>query len=68
MQKQLSRSVLRKRSFGNMHLIYRRIPVPNTFSKERLWTAASDYVKTGIWSKSVIKKLKVDERNKSLGC
>ena len=42
--------------------------MPNTFSKERLWTAASDYVKTEIWSKSVIKKVKVDERNKSLGC
>ena len=40
----------------------------NTFSKEHLWTAASDYVKTGIWSKSEIKKLRFDERNKSLGC
>ena len=28
MQKQLSRSVLRKRSSGNMHQIYRRTPVP----------------------------------------
>ena len=40
----------------------------NTFSKEHLWTAASNYVKTGIWSKSVIKKLQFDERNKSPGC
>ena len=40
----------------------------NTFSKEHLWTAASDYVKTGIWSKSVIKKLQFDKRKKSLGC
>ena len=40
----------------------------NTFSKELLWTAASNYVKTGIWSESVIKKLKVNERNKSLEC
>ena len=87
MQKQPSRSVLRKRSSGNMHQIYRQTPAPkcefnkvallcckvdayfqNTFSKEHLWTAASDYVKTGIWSKSVIKKLNFDERNKSLGC
>ena len=36
---------------------------PNTFSKEYLCTSASDYVKTGIWSKSVIKKLQFDERN-----
>ena len=87
MQKQPSRSVLRKRSSGNMHQIYRTTPVlkyefnkvvllsckfaayfQNTFSKEHFWTAGSDYVKTGIWSKSVIKKLKVDERNTSLGC
>ena len=40
----------------------------NTFSKEQPSTAASDYVQTGIWSKSVIKKLQFDERNKSLGC
>ena len=40
----------------------------NTFSKEHLWIAASDYVKTGAWSKSVIKKLQIDERNKSFGC
>ena len=40
----------------------------NTFSKEHLWTAASDYVKTGIQSKSEIKKLGFNERNKSLGC
>ena len=36
---------------------------PNTFSKEYLRTSASDFVKTGIWSKSVIKKLQFDERN-----
>ena len=36
---------------------------PNTFSKEYLCTSASDYVKTGICSKSVIKKLQFDERN-----
>ena len=87
MQKQPSRSVLRKRSSGNIHQIYRRTLVPkcefnkvdllsckfsvyfqNTFSKVQLWTAASDFVKTGIWPKSVIKKLQFDERNKSLGC
>ena len=31
-------------------------------------TTASDYFKTGIWSKSVINKLQFDERNKSLEC
>ena len=40
----------------------------NTFSKEHLRTAASDYFKTGIMSKLVIKKLQFDERNNSLGC
>ena len=87
MQMQPSRGVLRKRSSGNMHQIYRRTPVPNcdfnkvallsckfavyfqnTFSKKHLWTAASDSVKTRIWSKSVIKKLQFDERSNSLGC
>ena len=87
MLKQLSRSVLRKRSLGNMHQIYRRTPmlkcdfnkVPllsckfaayfqNIFSKDHLSTAASDCVKTQIWSKSVIKKLQFDEKNKSPGC
>ena len=87
MQKHPSGGVLRKRSSGNMHQIYKRTPVPkcdfnkvalfsckfalyfqNTFSKKHLWTAASDSVKTGIWSKSVIKKLQFGERSKSLGC
>ena len=67
MLKQPSRGVLRKRSFGNMHQIHSRTPMPkcdfnkvallsckfaayfqNTFSKEQLWTAASDYVKTDL--------------------
>ena len=91
MQKQPSRSVLRKRSSGNMHQIYRRIAVPkcefnkvallsckfavyyqNKFSKKPLdncfWLKLSKQgfgqllliVKTGIWSKSVIKKLQFD--------
>ena len=66
-----------------MHQIYKRTPVPkcdfnkivllsckfaayfqNTFSEH----SCSDYVKTGIWSKSVIKKLQFDERIKYLGC
>ena len=87
MLKQPSRGVLRKRSFRNMHQIYRRTPMPkcdfnkvallsckfvayfqNTFSKEHLSTAASDCIKTQIWSKSVIKKLQFDEKNKSPGC
>ena len=40
----------------------------NTFSMEHLQMTASDFVKIGIWSKSVIKKLQFDERNKSFGC
>ena len=40
----------------------------NIFSKEHLSATASDFVKTGVWSKSGIKKLQFDERNKSLGC
>ena len=84
MQKQPSRSVLGKgaleicikftgehpcRSASSIRLLCSPVSLLYIFRTHfQLWTTTSDYVKTGIWSKSVINKLQFDERNKSLEC
>ena len=62
------RTPVPKCDFNKVALLSRKFAAyfQNTFSKEHLWTAASDYVRKGIWSKSVTKKLQFDERNKFL--
>ena len=65
MHQSYRRTPLPKRNFNKVALLCCKFATyfQDNFSKEHLWTTAPDYVKAGIWSKSVIKKLQFNEKN-----